>query len=81
MMETYYYQIDERLSLEAEYTIDGADEGTDYAPPSNPSITLERVYLVEGSKRIEITEMYGRFFDGDLNELENEIEDELYNAK
>jgi hypothetical protein len=81
MMETYYYQIDERLSLEAEYTIDGADEGTDYAPPSNPSITLERVYLVEGSKRIEITEMYGRFFDVDWKELENEIEDELYNAK
>lgn len=80
-METYYYQMDERLSLEAEYTIDGADEGTDYAPPSNPSITLERVYLVEGSKRIEITEVYARFMDVDFMEIENAIEDELYNAQ
>lgn len=80
-METFEFQLDSNLFLEAEYTIDGYDEGTDYAPPSYATISLMRVWIVNGNNRIDITEMDPTFFDIQWGKLEEHIENELYNAQ
>ena len=79
MMKTAYIELDTNLWLEVEYVVDGYDEGTDYAPPSNASIVIARAFLSTSTASIPVTELNSPFMDIDWDKVEQEIEEQLRN--
>lgn len=79
-MNTSHIEIDTNLWLEVEYTVEGYDEGTDYAPPSDPYVVIVRAFLSTPTASIEVTELNSRFMDIEWDKVEEEIEEQIRNA-
>lgn len=76
-MEIFEYQLDCNLFLQAEYKIDGGEPGTYDTPPSYATITINRIFLVSGANRIDITEADPYILDVELDRLEEMIENQV----
>ena len=80
-METFEYQLDGNLWLEAQYEVDYGEEGTYDTPPSPSSIYIDRIWLVTSVARIDISEADPYLLDVKLRTLEELIEKELTNGR